>query len=350
MDSQPSSSSLRANGLRPSLTTAVWTYVAITFAISWLIWLSAMALGARPGAGEETLAFGAAGPALAALFLSRNGRKMPMVRPGVRVRWFALLWLLCWAVYVIGERMRGTRPTLSLRFGLVVALLSAIPAWICSGAFWADAGVREFLRTLVFPRNWRWQAVAFSSFPALLLIPAAIAWLVGIPVVMPSVNGSAWSFVALGALTFCRNFFFTAILEEPGWRGFLLPHLQRRFSPLTATLLVWFLWALWHVPLDFSGPVGRTWLSYLQIRVVFFIPIAIIMTWLYNSSNGSIFSVAIFHAAFNTFPFFLPYAPLMLSLLFVWAAYVVIRNRMWRWDDRQHLVARSFMNGRDSGR
>jgi membrane protease YdiL (CAAX protease family) len=350
MGSQHSSSSLLANGLRPTVTTAVWTYVVIIFAISWLVWISALALGARPGTGEETLAFGAAGPAVAAVFLSRNGRKVPRVRLGVRVRWFALLWLLCWVVYVIGDRMRGARPTLSLRFGLVVALLAAIPAWICSGAFWADAGVRKLLQTLVVPGNWRWQAVAFFSFPALLLIPAAIARLLGIPVVMPSVNGSVSSFVALGALTFFRNLFFTAVLEEPGWRGFLLPHLQLRFSPLTATLLVWFLWALWHVPLDFSGPVGRTWLSYLQIRVVFFIPIAVVLTWIYNRSGGNILSIAIFHAAFNTFPFFLPYAPLMLSLLFVWAAYVVIRNRMWQCDGRQHLLARSFMNGRDSGR
>jgi membrane protease YdiL (CAAX protease family) len=40
------------------------------------------------------------------------------------------------------------------------------------------------------------------------------------------------------------------VSEEPGWRGFLLPRLQDRFSPLVASLLVWFPWALWHAPLD----------------------------------------------------------------------------------------------------
>jgi uncharacterized protein len=123
---------------------------------------------------------------------------------------------------------------------------------------------------------------------------------------------------------------FTAVLEEPGWRGFLLPRLQQRFSPLLASILVWLPWALWHAPLDFSGGVGKSWLRYLEIRVVFLIPIAIILTWLYNRSGGNLLAVASFHAGMNTFPVVLPYAPKMLGLIFVVAIYVIVRERMWR--------------------
>ncbi len=37
--------------------------------------------------------------------------------------------------------------------------------------------------------------------------------------------------------------------EEPGWRGFALPRLQSRLSPVRATLMLGVLWALWHLPL-----------------------------------------------------------------------------------------------------
>ena len=44
---------------------------------------------------------------------------------------------------------------------------------------------------------------------------------------------------------------FAPIGEEPGWRGFALPRLQRRHSPLVATLMLGVVVAAWHLPLVF---------------------------------------------------------------------------------------------------
>jgi len=87
---------------------------------------------------------------------------------------------------------------------------------------------------------------------------------------------------------------------------------------------------LWHIPLDVSGNVARNWLFYLQIRVLFAIPMALIFTWLYNRSAGNLLSVAIFHAGMNTFPFVLPYSPPTLGLMILFAVCVVFSDRMWR--------------------
>lgn len=37
--------------------------------------------------------------------------------------------------------------------------------------------------------------------------------------------------------------------EEIGWRGYATPHLQKRFSGLTACLIVSVIWTAWHLPL-----------------------------------------------------------------------------------------------------
>ncbi len=40
-------------------------------------------------------------------------------------------------------------------------------------------------------------------------------------------------------------------LEEIGWRGFLLPKLLERFSPIISTLIVGCVWSIWHIPMWF---------------------------------------------------------------------------------------------------
>jgi uncharacterized protein len=75
-------------------------------------------------------------------------------------------------------------------------------------------------------------------------------------------------------------------LEEPGWRGFALPHLQRRYTPMVATLILGLLWGVWHVPL--YGPLG------------FVVPLvlAFFYTWLYNRT-GSVLLCILLHASFT---------------------------------------------------
>ena len=88
--------------------------------------------------------------------------------------------------------------------------------------------------------------------------------------------------------------------EEPGWRGFLLPRLQRRHSPIVSTMLLTVAWAGWHVPAFFYLP------SYAAIGPStvpgFFFGLfagAIVLTWLYNRSGGSVLAAALWHASFN---------------------------------------------------
>lgn len=308
----------------------IWPFLILTYALSWLIWITTLKLGAGVGAGEYILAFGTAGPAVAAILLSRRGQGEVTERLPARLFSFAVLWLFAMVIYIANDKLRGLHAPSTVSYYLLVALLAMIPAWILSGALTRDSGVRELLQTLVHPANWRWQAVAFFFFPAILLIPAAIVHFFHGTLVWPQHHGKLWLSAAYGGVSFLNSFLFTAALAEPGWRGFLLPRLQQRFSPLLATLFVWFPWALWHAPLDFARGIGRSWMSYLQIRVVFFLSVAIILTWLYNRSGGNLLAVAIFHAAMNTFPFVLPYAPKALGLILLCAALVIFSDRMWR--------------------
>jgi membrane protease YdiL (CAAX protease family) len=88
--------------------------------------------------------------------------------------------------------------------------------------------------------------------------------------------------------------------EETGWRGYALPHLQKTQSATAATIILGILWAGWHLPLFFYRD------TYIQMGIIGFPMFALsllfagmIFTWLYNSTNGSVWIVIIFHAVFN---------------------------------------------------
>jgi uncharacterized protein len=94
--------------------------------------------------------------------------------------------------------------------------------------------------------------------------------------------------------------------EEPGWRGFALPRMQRRFGPLWGTLLLGLLWSCWHLP-DFlttskGGGQGTGWMTFIANFPIFslaVVSLAIVMTWIYNHTQGSLFTAILAHASVN---------------------------------------------------
>lgn len=118
--------------------------------------------------------------------------------------------------------------------------------------------------------------------------------------------------------------------EETGWRGFALPHLQGNRSAGSATLILALLWATWHFPAFFFrdtyvdlGLIGFPMFAFMMIFST------MVFTWLYNSTQGSVFIVIVFHAVFNWLSVSEAggaLAPGMMSApLVLWALYVARR-------------------------
>jgi membrane protease YdiL (CAAX protease family) len=83
-------------------------------------------------------------------------------------------------------------------------------------------------------------------------------------------------------------------IEEFGWRGFALPLLQRSFNPFGASLVLGVIWGVWHFPAFLlSGTQQSNW-SFTPFFLGC-IAISIIVTALFNASQGSILVAAFFH-------------------------------------------------------
>ena len=298
-----------------------WRYLAIAFPLSWALWIPVLIWGENP----VFLNLGG-GPALAAMWLSASDHSW-RANPA-RLAAFALLTPLCWIIAVLNVGL-GAGPHPTLHFNPWLLVPSAISAWIVSGVFSRDSGLRCLLRTLIVPRDWLWCLISLAFLPAMVLLSALLGRILRLPVSNPLHDAPPGAALAVVAITFVHYLFFTAIFEEPGWRGFLLPRLQLRYSPLMATVLVWLPWALWHLPLDIRRPGGWTLLSLLELRGPALFASALLLTWFYNRSRGALLSSVLFHAAMGSFPFLLPRSILVAPLVIAWAIAIIFLDRMW---------------------
>jgi uncharacterized protein len=307
-----------------SPTKAIALYLLLAFGISWLLLVGAIKLGL----GEEYLNIGVAGPAIAALILSARNHKNENPFSRAQLLCFSCTWVLCWFVICLHYLWRNA-DTLQVRLNPWLLIPASIPAWILSSAFSGNQGIRTLVRRIVHTPD-RWSLFALAFIPVMLGFPTLVAYALHAKLVSPEVRSSPFANFADGFVFFLFNLLFVAVEEEPGWRGFLLDRLQRKFSPLVSSLFVWLPWAAWHAPLDYYRPVRFDWVTYVLLRVVFLIPLTVVLTWLYNRSNRSIQSTAIFHASMNTAPFVMPYYQPAWILLFVFTGYAIISSKMWK--------------------
>lgn len=181
-------------------------------------------------------------------------------------------------------------------------------------------------------QQWKWLLLGALS-PLVLFAVAQLAGRVG--------GQSVPTWRALGQVNFLPDLGLWAWAlwliangwgEELGWRGFALPRLQRTHSALTSSFLLSLAWAGWHLPAFFYVPSYVT----MGLRVLpgFFVGIlagAIVLTWLYNSSHGSVLAVVLWHASFN----FVSGSPnaggfaaaVTSTLVILWAVVIVWRYR-----------------------
>jgi membrane protease YdiL (CAAX protease family) len=137
--------------------------------------------------------------------------------------------------------------------GTIPFLLGGLGPLVAAGAVTTMTGgsLRAWLRPVW---NWRvsprWWAYALGLPAALYAVVSLVLQVSGFPV--------DWSLALDRLPAYAGTFVFVLLigggLEEPGWRGFGLPLLQERYSPVRATLVLGLAWGIWHVPL--YGPAG----------------------------------------------------------------------------------------------
>jgi membrane protease YdiL (CAAX protease family) len=207
---------------------------------------------------------------------------------------FAMSWTLMTPAMIAGLDSAAALPFFVGVFAPAAA--AAIVTRVTGGS------VRDWLRDIM---RWRlplrWYALAIGFPLALAVVASAEFALVGEELDFGLVGERAASFVPLFVFCLLVN----GGPEEPAWRGFAIPRLQERFSPVRATLIFGPIWGIWHLPLllaesnvdhDLATPA---FLGMLLWTLAGFTAYAFTYTYLWNRTRSA-FLCMVLHAAYNT--------------------------------------------------
>lgn len=156
-------------------------------------------------------------------------------------------------------------------------------------------------------RSWARSLVRFDVSPRwyafVLLAPVVLAAVVG---ALGVAMGGAWAAVgipALGALAATAvTQVLTSGMEEPGWRGFALPLLQRTHTAENASWYLGLIWAGWHLPYMLYLYRGLpSWQLPLTLAgfTMSIIAMGYVHAWVYNSTDSLALNVLL-HGWANT--------------------------------------------------
>jgi CAAX protease family protein len=216
---------------------------------------------------------------------------------------FVLTIIISWSIYIpLVLQYQGLTDTdLSFSLHYLASFGPMLAAILMTAVVSGKAGLSELWSRII---RWRvpWRYAAFAIFsPIALFIFAAVVvrvlqgtWpdlsLLGQVNYMPYLG---WAVLPLWLITFGFG-------EEIGWRGFVLPRLQRIMSVSKATLVLGLLWVFWHVPSFFYLETLASMSWFILPGFIFGVLCgAVVLTWLYNGSVGSVLIVAIWHALFD---------------------------------------------------
>lgn len=228
------------------------------------------------------------------------------------VTFFLLItFIITWSILILysagkAELIEFQLPEISIalvgQFGPLFSVL------ILFGLFEEKQSLKKlFKRAINFKVGLFWFLFVIFLEPIVFIVSLIITMILGGD--MPDFpDNSNWGmFVGNFIVGLFVGLIFGGLSEEIGWRGFMLPKLQQFTSPIIASFVIAICWTIWHLDPDYLVAAFTTgWSSFFEKSIPGFgnrfletLPFAVIMTYVFNRTNGNILLMIIMHSASN---------------------------------------------------
>jgi hypothetical protein len=241
---------------------------------------------------------------------------------------FAFTWLLLAFAILSGQSSKDFPNILFYVIGGCGPSLVAI-LFVCRN--FTTKQRREFWSRVFSPRriNPMWWIITLIAMPAAMLLGVWVDSLLG--GALPQMD---YVYMLKAQPTEIPIFIIMMLIggplaEELGWRGLLLDSIQKKWSPVVSTLVLFLIWWLWHLPMFFlPGTTQYDWglfgsMFWLFAMNVFLL--TILMTLAHNANQRSVLAAILVHFSYNmTLSLLVPYSAQTFAFITTFLAVLVI--------------------------
>ena len=214
---------------------------------------------------------------------------------------YSLSWTFLYPCYqAILNAEEGTFPLLAL-IGIPGGFGPSIAAIIIVMLIEGKEGVRRLLKRFrSFNVHWKWYVFVLPLPIALYFLATKGTVLFGF-----DLGRSAYEEGLKMALIYLLLALpFGPLMEELGWRGYMLPALLKKYHVFKSSLILGFCWALWHLA-SFTFP-GAAIPAVFEVNawtvLLYFLTImseTLVFSYVFLRTKGSLIMAILLHAAFN---------------------------------------------------
>ena len=208
-----------------------------------------------------------------------------------------LTYILTWSIEIPMALTKHGYTAINISKGLqtVCTLSPGMVAILLTGIYFGKNSLKSLFKAIV---KWR---VKFKWYLIIIILGIALCglsllifnWITGQSILPDQPYNFVFYFILILPLS--------AFWEEIGWRGFLLPVLQEKYTAIKSSLIIGFVWGLWHLPIYLAiNPYGDKTIIFFIMMFIGCFALSIIATYLYNSTKSSLLICILFHNAINT--------------------------------------------------
>lgn len=211
---------------------------------------------------------------------------------------YGIMWLVISPMVVDALKIAKIPDVVSLLSYILSSLLGpSVAAFWVTGVLEGKAGMRLLLRrTFQVRAGWQWYLVIL--FVPLMIWIGAYSFLYnGAPLIGLISNPSLLLSIFLPNVLI--GLLIPSIGEEPGWRGFALPRLQKLYGPILGTLILGTLHGIWHLPALLTPMFDPFTINGFINFVLTAIVASFLYTWVYNNTGGNVWIAIVLHSSGN---------------------------------------------------
>lgn len=135
------------------------------------------------------------------------------------------------------------------------------------------------------------------------------------------------------------------LCEEPGWRGFALLRLLKRFTPFTASLILGVIWGVWHLPSFFVGGMEQNAMS-IPVFLLNAVFLSIFVSWIFLHTGESVLIAVLIHFTVNYCATIIGVTlPTLGALLLAASILILTLDKQFGWFHSSNLDRRTISAG-----